>query len=690
LKRRWKPAVAVMATTIAAITALAASQKPTYTASGKLLLRPNRLTALTNQPSRALRTESETLLSRPMLDRTIQALKLRDDQGKTVQVAHLAAAIQVTEVAGADVLKVTYSDRQRDRAAKVINQLLQEYIKSNLATQRAEARTTREFIDQALPQAETNLRQLDAAIRQFQESRMIADINGDRERLATAVSTIEHQITQANTELTETNARYLALRQQLQMDPPQALMASALSQSASVQQVIAQLQQLESQVKLESTRLQDGHPRIADLQQKVQVLRQIVNQRIVETVGNGQNPRQNTAFGAMQLTLVQDYLGADIARNSLAQRVKSLTQAYQSYRQRLGQFPEFEQQQHNLQRRLEVAQANYASLSQQQQAAQLAEQQIGGTVSLVESAIPAPPASGDGLMFLGMGLLLGSGLASATVLGLELADRSIKSVKEARELFGYSCLGLIPYWGNPRQAKQQMGLVPQLPVRDMPRSLVSAAYRMVQANLRFVNVDSSLRSVVVTSAVPREGKSTVAANLAATMAQLGRRVLLIDGDLHHPTQHHIWGLENGAGLSDVIIGQIALRQAIQAAMPNLHILTAGGMPPSPLTILDSHRMNKLIKGLETVYDMVIIDSPPLIVEAEALTLGRLAQGTLLVARPGILPTAAAKAAKELLQHSGQSVFGMVINSALLEPEAYRHADYNRDYYSREAGVTAIA
>jgi polysaccharide biosynthesis transport protein len=140
----------------------------------------------------------------------------------------------------------------------------------------------------------------------------------------------------------------------------------------------------------------------------------------------------------------------------------------------------------------------------------------------------------------------------------------------------------------------------------------------------------------------------------------------------------------------VIIGQIALRQAIRPAMPNLHILTAGGMPPSPLTILDSHRMHKLIKGLETVYDMVIIDSPPLIVEAEALTLGRLAQGTLLVARPGILPAAAAKAAKELLQHSGQSVFGMVINSAVLEPEAYRHADYNRDYYSREATVTAIA
>ncbi|MFM2429057.1 MAG: hypothetical protein RLZZ511_270 [Cyanobacteriota bacterium] len=707
LKRRWKPALTVFATTALAATALASQQKPTYTASSKVVFRSNRLPALTSlakpeiastsspgslgslsaltQQNSPLRTETENILSRPVLDRTIAALNLQDQTGKPIKATDLAKEIKVKEVPGADVLKVTYSDRNADRAAQVINQLLQEYIKTNIATTRSEARAAREFVAQELPKAEANVQRLDARLRDFKERNQIADLSGEQQSVTNTLNALGNQITQTNTELSEANARYGHLQGKLAMDPEQALAASALSQSPGVQQAVNQWYDSQSQLQQELTRYKDNHPRTAELKRKEATLRQLLEQRMAQTVNNSiPGDLQQVSLGEAKQTLVKDYLNADMARRSLRDRLQSLLQAQAAYKGRLQQLPQLEQQQRDLQRRLDVAQTTYAGLSQRFQESQLIERQTVGTANIIESAIPSDKPSGSGkVMFVGLGVLLGSLLASAAVLGCELADRSIKTVKEAKEVFGYSCLGTIPFFGNPRQAKRQLGLVPQLPAKDMPRSIVGAAYRMLQANLRFINVDSSLRSVVVTSAIPKEGKSTVAANLAATMAQLGRRVLLIDADLHHPTQHNIWQREPEAGLSDLIAGHVPLRQVVRPAMPNLDLLSAGVMPPNPLAILDSHRMAKLIRGLETVYDLVIIDAPPLMVEAEALTLGRLAQGILLVARPGLLPTQSAKAAKELLDRSGQTVFGLVINSAVLEPETYHHTDYNRDYIARE-------
>jgi polysaccharide biosynthesis transport protein len=706
LKRRWKPAALVFATTVAAAGFLANQQKPTYSASGKLLLRTNRVPSLTGlggelsgtqalslgsvgqltQQSSPLRTESENLLSRPVLERTIQALNLRDSKGTLLRPEELAPKIKVKDVPGADVLKVTYADRDKKRAALVVNQLLQEYIANNVAMTRSEATAAREFIAQELPKSEALVRQTDAAVREFKERNGIANLANEEQLLSSALGEIDKQVNAVRTELTDANSRYGSLQTRLGMGTQQALAAGSLSQSPGVQQAVAQWQQLQSQLKLERSRLQDTHPRIQDLMRKEASLRQIIQARVNETIGQqGQPiPSENFSMGEIKQSLIKDYLSAEVNRASLGERLGTLTNARSAYRERLNLLPRLEQQQRELQRRLEVSQATYANLLKRLQEVQFAERQTVGTARIIESAVPAQEAGGSPkVMLLGLGSLLGTLLACGTLLGLELADRSVKTVKEARDLFGYPLVGTIPYWGNPKRAKRLLNAVPGLPVRDLPRSVVSAAYRMLQANLRFLNLDQPLKSIAITSSIPREGKSTVAANLAATMAQLGRRTLLIDADLHHPTQDRIWQVSNESGLSDLLIGQTQFKEAAKSVMENLDVLTAGSMPPNPLALLDSKRMAQLLKGLEQAYDFVIIDTPPLVLEAEALTVGHLAQGVLLVARPSFLPSAPAKKAKELLNYSGVKVLGLVANSAVLEPEPYRNDDYSRDYPARE-------
>jgi capsular exopolysaccharide synthesis family protein len=216
--------------------------------------------------------------------------------------------------------------------------------------------------------------------------------------------------------------------------------------------------------------------------------------------------------------------------------------------------------------------------------------------------------------------------------------------------------------------------VPERQVRDLPTSIISEAYRMLQANLKFLSPDRQLKVIVVTSSVPKEGKSTVSTNVAVALAQLGSRVLLIDADLHHPQQHHIWDLTNEVGLSEVIVGQADLKKAVKEVIPNLDVLPAGVIPPNSLALLGSKRMNSLIEDFSKTYDLVIVDTSPLLLVADALTLSKMSDGILLVARPGVTDSASAKAAKEALDQSSQNVLGLVINGVIVEnePDSYFH------------------
>jgi polysaccharide biosynthesis transport protein len=711
IKRRWKPAVGVFAVTLALAGAAASTQKPSYTVSSKVLLRSDRLPGLTGfgngnggesggglgsithltQQSSPIRTESEMLLSNRLLDRTIKALQLKDKAGSPLPPEALVNGFKIKEVSGADVLKVTYTDRDPKRAAAILNQLMKEYIQSNVAENRTEAAAAHEFIAQELPKTEAVVHQADEALRAFKERSGIANLESEERLVSAGLGEIEGQITRTRTELSEASSRYGSLQSKLGMSSQQALTAGSLSEATGVQQSLQQLQLLQSQLELERTRLQDDHPTIVNLSEKEAALKQLLSQRIGQAVGNQPVSSQSLSLGELKRSLVKDYIGSELSQSSLAERMNTLGAARTAYRSRLNLLPRLEQEQRELQRRLEVAQSTYATLLKKLQEVQLTERQTVGTARLIESAtVPTEPAASTKNLFWILGGLMGTALGLSTVLLLEARDPSLKTIKDVRNLFGYAWLGTIPFFGKPSAARASLSPqtrreVPQLPVRDMSRSVVSAAYRMLQANLRFISLDGQIKSVVISSAVPQEGKSTIAANLAVAMAQLGRRTLLIDADLYHPSQHQIWQLPNGEGLSNLVVAQAAAHDVIHRVMDNLDVLPSGLLPPNPLALLDSQRMANLVKTLSADYDFVVIDSSPLLVEAAALSLGKLADGLVLVARPGVLDSHSAKIAKELLGQSGQRVLGLVINSAVLagEPSPSPYYDYQDDIESAQ-------
>jgi polysaccharide biosynthesis transport protein len=185
----------------------------------------------------------------------------------------------------------------------------------------------------------------------------------------------------------------------------------------------------------------------------------------------------------------------------------------------------------------------------------------------------------------------------------------------------------------------------------------------------------------MSSSRPREGKSTVAANLAIVTSELGRRVLLVDADMRKPSQHRIWRQDPSVGLSSVLTGQSSFDDAVIELDPNLYLLAAGVVPPNPVALIDSSQMGVLIAEWSKAFDLVIIDAPPLTVAADATILSKQSNGLVFVCRPGVADKDSVDACKEILSQSGQNVLGMVLNDVKIDPN--RHY---KDYYYSTNGV----
>jgi capsular exopolysaccharide synthesis family protein len=274
-------------------------------------------------------------------------------------------------------------------------------------------------------------------------------------------------------------------------------------------------------------------------------------------------------------------------------------------------------------------------------------------------------------------------LGVASAFFKDMIDNSLKTVKEAETVFGLTLLGLIPKFEPSASSQSSIkGTSPRIVIGTYPHTIVHEAYQMLQANLKFIS-DKKVRTIGIASSVALEGKSEVSANLAAALANAGRRVLIVDTDMRQPTQHHLWGLINSAGLSNIIVGQEEFLHVVQPISKNLSVLTAGVQPPNPLALIDSQRMASLIDMFSQSYDYIIFDTPPLIGTADAAVLGKMLDGILLVVQPGIVDSASANAAKNLLKRSEANILGIVANGVNLKQEPSTYFHYSKPRIGQE-------
>jgi capsular exopolysaccharide synthesis family protein len=204
-----------------------------------------------------------------------------------------------------------------------------------------------------------------------------------------------------------------------------------------------------------------------------------------------------------------------------------------------------------------------------------------------------------------------------------------------------------------------------------PKSPISEQYRTIRTNIQFASVDKDFKTLMVTSSGPGEGKSTTAANLAVVLAQQGKRVLLIDGDLRKPTVHYTFKVSNIYGVTNVLTRQMPLKDTVvKTRVPDLDVLPSGPVPPNPSELIDSKSMNNLIEEAQVLYDYVLFDTPPVLAVTDGQLLSNKVDGVILVVSSGKTEIEAAMKARDLLVHAKAKVIGTVLNAKDIGKDNY--------------------
>ncbi len=691
IKRRWLVTTVVIGSVFGLTTLVTFLQKPVYESQAKLLFdkqngvssltgisaQVGELSGLTNL-SNPVDTEAEVVRSNPIVQKTITSLNLKDQWGKPLTIEKFLKILKLKTIRGTDVMQLSYRSTNPQEAATVINSLMEYYLESNVRTNRAEARSAREFLTKQLPEVETRVLKAELALRRFKEKNKVIALDVEAKVGVEALKDLAEEITKTQGELTAAKTRSQSLQNQMQLSSEKAVELTTLSQSPAVQQVLTEYQKVQDELAVAQTRFTEDNPTIINLERKEIALRKQLEGRVAQTIGDSEYmPEQNLQIGKLKQTLTEELVKSEVEHLALANQVAELQQTFIVNKERLDSLPRLEQQQLQLQRQLKVAQVTYEQLSKQLQEVEVVENQNVGNARIIsEALVPDKSVSPVIPLNLALGGLLGIVLGAGTALVLESIDNSLKTVEEAKRILEYPLLGAIPLSEKDKNTEGEGEQ--ELPVLNNPYSPVSSAFEMLQTNLSFSISDKMLKVIALSSSIPGEGKSFVAANLAVAVAQLGRRVLLVDGDMRRPRQHKIWEQNNLVGLSNILVGQAEWQTTAKEALMTLDIITAGTIPPNPVALLNSQRIATFIQQATKEYDFVIIDCPPLTVVADALMLGKLVDGILLVVRPGVANAASVNASKLLLEQSGHQVLGMVANGVTAQSSYGGY--YAKSYY----------
>lgn len=658
----------------------------------------------------------EIIKSRTLAERVVKRLELSElrdslslfqpnEKGeyRTLRqmVGSVKNTIEVINKKDTDIIEITISAPSPFEAAFLANTVAQEYTLASEEFNRGEIKDLRGFLEDQLSRKEEELRSSEDLLRNYQEREKVASLDDETKELINRLSQIESNLEQSRVML-EANLEMKASLER-QLDERKLTLATEISEISTpyVLTLQSELASLVSEktkymtaveIEAQGVNRQFFQSNISQYDEKIKALKEKLTEEAQKI------SKSSMVKDPFQLSqeLVKQLITLEAEVKSTTAKINTLQELAYEYNREMEKLPVKVLELARLERRRLVDEQTFVMMTTKLEETKIQEAGQRRNVRIIDEAIEsAMPTKPNKTLNMALGMVLGLGLGIGLTFLREYLDNSIKSQEDLEKL-GYNILASIP--------KIQMGKVEEKiesrlsklgPIEGRriearlithldPKSPVSESYRTLRTNLQFSRVEKSLKTLLITSSGPKEGKSTTSANLAIAMAQTGKKVVLLDADLRRPVVHSIFGIDKDDGLTNYLMNDISYEKMIKKSIvDNLSIIPSGILPPNPSELLSSKRMEELIEKLKKDFDIVIFDTPPVIAVTDAAILATKVDGCILVVYSGQTKFDAVTRAKALIENVGARMLGALLNGVEVGGMyGTYYYYYYHSYYSR--------
>ncbi len=640
---------------------------------------------------------------------------LRGEDGEMLSDRAVALALQERTTFGElpeqSMIRIAAQSPVPEEAASIANLYAEEYEQYSRERRRAGVTATREYLEEQVKRRGEELREVENQWEAFARSNDVVTEGADGQRVADEYAGLEARRREFEFQLDQAQEQLKILRNQIQQFEPEVRnetlaeqeTAGLRSQIDALQQSIADLETQAAQYYIQNPglegdteRIANEFPALADINKQIEGFTERKN-RLTEQLVEKQSESAAAAGEGGALGLVAQLENKITEQEMEIQRInaqiRSVDAKLGQYGGRLEGIPRQTIEREQLQRKREQASRFYDIFTEELQRAKIAEESELGYVSLVQRAfVPVAPVSPDIKQNILLGLLLGLGFGTGLAFVRQATSGRFRKPEDVQDK-GYSLIGVVPKMDREVKASFEGRDTIEVEGRSVstrlmpllnPWSPISENYRLMRTNLQHARNGSAPQVLLMTSPEASDGKTLTAVNLAITMAQSGRRTVLVDADLRRPAAHKLLDAPLAPGVAEVLHdGGTEVESRLQATeVDGLDFLSAGRSDVPPAEALGSERMERLVRWLRDAYDVVIIDSPPVLAVTDPVLLATLCDATLVVVSADRTQSEALRVTEKTLGAVGVPISGIIFNRFDVEKTTgYGYGYYGGKYYN---------